>query len=338
MTGPRLLAGMLLLLVGAAGSGIALGARLEADGTEPTPAAPGVGDGKAGPCKEAPAKVEPAPVTLGEDLGQMHNVHRVSPRFVRGSQPEVEDDFRRLKELGIKVVVSVDGAQPNVVAAHKHGLRYVHVPIGYGGLSREEQVLLYKAFTSLEGPFYVHCHHGKHRGPAACGVGLMAVEGWTAEQVTEELKRAGTAPKYDGLYAAAREFVKPSAEELAATPAELPEVTPVAPFQQAMVRIDQGWERLREVRQAAWGVPSAHPDVSPRHEAVILAEQLRELARRDEVKDAAVDFRREMTAGETAAWDLATALEQKPVDAAGAERAFERVRQACVACHSAHRD
>ncbi len=320
--GFALLGGVVLAVLGAAASsGVA-------DGTESTPAAP----------QEGAGKVEPTPATVGRDLGQMHNVHQITARLLRGSQPEVEDDFRRLKELGVKVVVSVDGAPPNVVAAHKHGLRYVHVPIGYGGLSREEQVLLYKAFTSLEGPFYVHCHHGKHRGPAACGVGLMAVEGWTAEQVTEELKRAGTAPKYDGLYAAAREFAKPSAEELAAAPAELPEVTPVAPFQQAMVRIDQGWERLREVRQAAWGVPTAHPDVSPRHEAVILAEQLRELARRDEVKEAAVDFRREMAAGETAAWDLATALEQKPVDAAGAERAFERVRQACVACHSAHRD
>lgn len=268
----------------------------------------------------------------------MHNVRQVTPRFLRGSQPETEDDFRLLKGLGVKVVVSVDGSRPHVEAARKHGLRYVHVPIGYGGITRAQQVLLYKAFTTLEGPFFTHCHHGKHRGPAACAVGLMGVEGWTPEQVVAELKAAGTAARYDGLYAIAQQFSTPTAEELAAAPAEIPEVTPAPAFKQAMVEIDQTWERLGQVRQAGWAAPADHPDVAPKHEAVIFAEFLRELGRRDEVSSAAADFRAHLAGSEKAAWELSKALEPGALDTVAAEAAFQRIQNACAACHTAHRD
>jgi len=331
-------------------------AEVQAD--EPRPGCPLPLGPAAIPAATAPAATSPAATTgvavpKGHDLGRMHNVHAISARFLRGSQPEIHDDFRLLKEQGVKVIVSVDGARPDVAAARTQGLRYVHVPVGYGGLTRAQVVLLYKAFSTLEGPFYVHCHHGRHRGPAACAVGLMGVEGWTAEQAVAELKSAGTAAKYDGLYAVPAQFQKPTAEELALAPAELPESAEIPAFKEAMVEIDQGWERLAAVRKAKWGVPAEHPDVAPRHEALIFAEYLRELGRRDllaptagadagAVADtaaaAAADFRTQLLGAEQAAWDLAKALEGSPVDASKAEAAFLRLQTSCTSCHEAHRD
>jgi protein tyrosine phosphatase (PTP) superfamily phosphohydrolase (DUF442 family) len=300
------------------------------------PAVPVMGDPPVAPPAE-PAK-DPKPATVGKDVAHMHNVHQITPRFVRGSGPETDEDFAAIAKMGVKVVVSVDGSRPPVELAHKYGLRYVHVPMGYEGPSRSELVLLYKAFTTLEGPFYVHCHHGKHRGPAACGIGLMAVEGWTAEQVVAELKRAGTASKYSGLYGFAAAFEKPTPEELAAAPQEIPEVAPVLPFTAMMVEIDHGWDRLGQVRKATWQAPPDHPDVAPAHEATIFAEYFRELARCDRIKGGAADLIKHTKESEAAAWELAKALEGKPVDAAIAEAAYKRIESSCTACHQQFRD
>jgi protein tyrosine phosphatase (PTP) superfamily phosphohydrolase (DUF442 family)/cytochrome c553 len=268
----------------------------------------------------------------------MHNVHTITPKFIRGSAPVGESDFALLAKMGVKVVVSVDGIAPDVAAAKKHGLRYVHVPIGYGGISRQQQVLLYKAFTTLKGPFYVHCHHGKHRGPAACAVALLGVEGWTPEQVVAEMKLAGTATKYKGLYALTGEFRKPTADELAALPREIPDVCPPSPFTQAMVELDDIFDRVKGVQKNAWAVSADHPDVDPKHEAVILAEAFREMARREIVATKPPDFAQHLADSEAAAWDLSKALEGKVVDGLKAEAAFRRIEATCTACHTAHRD
>jgi protein tyrosine phosphatase (PTP) superfamily phosphohydrolase (DUF442 family) len=293
-------------------------------------------DGAPGTARAESAAATPAKV--GRDVGHMHNVHEVTPRVIRGSQPEGEADFAEIAKLGAKVVVSVDGARPDVESARRHGLRYVHVPMGYDGLTRAEQVLLYKAFKTLDGPFYVHCHHGAHRGPAAAAIGLLGVEGWTSEQAVAELQRAGTAAKYEGLYALAREFTVPTAEELAAAPDTLPEVAPVPGLTDAMVLIDQSWEHLGVVKQAGWKADPAHPDIHPGHEATILAQRYREMARLDEIVKSKPDMLRHTQESERAAWDLSEALRAVPMDPTKVEAAYARIEQSCVACHKQFRD
>lgn len=301
------------------------------------PATAPAASGAQAPSPAGTAGAPPAPQG-GRDVGRMHNVHAITRRMIRGSQPETEADFAELAKLGVKVVVSVDGARPDVASARKHGLRYVHVPMGYDGPSRAEQVLLYKAFATLEGPFYVHCHHGKHRGPAACAVGLLGVEGWTPEQVTAELTLAGTARKYEGLYAFPAQFERPTAEELAAAPAELPEVARVPGLTEAMVLVEKHWEHLALVKKAGWKPDPAHPDIRPKHEATILAQRYREMARLDEVVKAKPGLQHMTEESEKAAWDLAEALGANPVDSARAQVAFERIERSCLECHQAYRD
>ena len=72
-----------------------------------------------------------------------------------------------------------------------------------------------KTFRELDGPFYVHCFHGKHRGPAAAAaLGRIAVDGVPREQAIAEMRQwCGTSEKYEGLYRTIAEVLRPDAED-----------------------------------------------------------------------------------------------------------------------------
>src|SRR5947208_16045194 len=157
------------------------------------------GQGPDEPARKAEART---PERL--EIQGIENTFRLSPRLYSGGDPHGVESFAALRSLGITTIISVDGAAPDVEAARKLGLRYVHLPIGYDGVPREQAVRLVQAVKTLPGPVYVHCHHGKHRGPAAAAVCGIATEGWTREQALAWMKDAGTSPDYRGLFASAR--------------------------------------------------------------------------------------------------------------------------------------
>jgi protein tyrosine phosphatase (PTP) superfamily phosphohydrolase (DUF442 family) len=118
-------------------------------------------------CGRQPAAPTTQAATPNPDnLPGLHNVHRLSDKLISGSSPDGAVGFQSLKQLGVRTIISVDGAKPDVEAAKQAGLRYVHLPIGYGGVSEEQGLRLARAVHDLPGPIYLHCHHGKHRGPA----------------------------------------------------------------------------------------------------------------------------------------------------------------------------
>ena len=61
----------------------------------------------------------------------IENIHPLTPQLISGGQPKGDVAFSKLAEMGVKTIVSVDGAKPDLELAKKHGLRYVHIPIGY---------------------------------------------------------------------------------------------------------------------------------------------------------------------------------------------------------------
>jgi protein tyrosine phosphatase (PTP) superfamily phosphohydrolase (DUF442 family) len=215
--------------------------------------------GTAGP---EPEKVE---------LPGLHNVFRLSDRLYSGSSPEGDEGFESLWKLSVKTIISVDGARPDVERAHKYGLRYVHLPIGYDGVPDEQGLRIAKAVRDLPGPVYVHCHHGQHRGPAAAAVARLCVDDrCSVEAALEGMQRAGTDPHYTGLYAAPKEMHRPTREELDRVPDDFPEVAEVAGLAQVMVEVDERWGRLKLARAAGWKPPPDHPDIDPPHEALQL--------------------------------------------------------------------
>jgi protein tyrosine phosphatase (PTP) superfamily phosphohydrolase (DUF442 family) len=268
----------------------------------------------------------------------LHNVFRITDRLYSGSSPEGDEGFGSLQQLGIRTIISVDGARPEVERARKFGMRYVHLPTGYDGVPREQALKLAKAVRELPGPVYVHCHHGKHRGPAAAAVVHLCLDQQCAvETAIAEMRRAGTDPRYTGLYASAQELRRPTAEELEQVPADFPEVAPVTDLARMMVNIDSRWDHLKLARAAGWKVPPHHPDIDPPHEARQLVEHFREAGRLPAVKDRPEDFRRGLAESEEAGQQLESALRGKP-DADVAEKAYTRLHAACSQCHAHYRD
>src|SRR4051794_40365147 len=88
------------------------------------------GCGGTAPTPPAPAPADPVPL----QAEGLQNLFRVSDRVYSGSSPEGDPGFASLERLGIRTVITVDGAKPDVATAERHGLRYVHLPIGYGGV------------------------------------------------------------------------------------------------------------------------------------------------------------------------------------------------------------
>src|SRR5689334_12328059 len=131
----------------------------------------------------------------------LHNVFSIGTNLFSGSSPDEDAGFETLKKMGIKTLISVDGAKPDVKRAHEFGMRYIHLPHGYDGISKKTQLELAKAAQVTEGPIYIHCHHGKHRGPAAVAIICMVDRGWNATQAESWLHAAGTDTNYTGLFA-----------------------------------------------------------------------------------------------------------------------------------------
>jgi cytochrome c556 len=237
----------------------------------------------------------------------------------------------------VKTIISVDGSRPDVEAAKRHGLRYVHMPFGYDGISTQRIAELTKAAAPEAGTIFIHCHHGKHRGPAAVGVVCEAVAGWTPAQADAWMKQAGTAPDYPGLYRAVREFHAPSPEEIARIGA-LPETAKTPALVNAMVAIDERFDALKSAQTAGWKTPEAEADTAPAHQATLLWEQLRELTRTEEMAKRPDDFRKLLTDSEHAAAALRDTLRTSPGDTAKLDPALKQTTQSCTACHKAYRD
>jgi len=289
------------------------------------------------PSADAPASTATNSIAKSIEIPGTHNAFKVSDRIYSGSQPESDAAFAAIAKLGVKTIVSVDGSMPDVAAAKKHGLRYVHLPIGYDGVPTNRVVELAKLATEVSGPFYVHCHHGLHRGPAAVAVMCEASEGWTTNRAVEWLHAAGTSPDYAGLYRSAADFKQPTADQLAAVKG-FPEVTKPSSQVDAMVAIDEHHARLKQVQKAGWKTPPGHADIAPAHEATMLWEQFKELARLDDTAQQSDDYRQKLAQAEKAVDALRPLLRETPPDITKLDAAFKKISANCADCHKSYRN
>ena len=277
------------------------------------------------------AVAQPLPST------HVHNLFRATTNVFSGNSPDTDAAFAEITKLGVKTIISVDGARPDAAAARKHGLRYIHLPIGYDGVPSNRVVELVKAAQTVTGPIYVHCHHGKHRGPAAVAVICEATAGWTTNQAVAWLKEAGTATDYVGLYQSAMDFRLPEGAALAKI-IELPEAAKTSSLVDAMVAIDEEMERLKSAQENAWkGIPN-QPDETPAHTATILWEHFKEMARTDDTAKRSEDYRTKLAASEKAADQLRALLRDANADTAARDTAFKTLGQTCAACHKPYRN
>ena len=313
---------LLTLLVASVVGGRQRSSNSPAPPSQAGPSAPARADAKLAVTKPDPAATP-----------HLHNLLQLNNRIYSGSEPHGEQAFADLAKLGVKVIVSVDGAKPDVEAAKKHGLRYVHVPIGYDGIPAEAGLSLARVVreTGAEGEaIYFHCHHGKHRGPAA----VACIAGGVADNdaAKEILVTAGTSKDYAGLWRDVAAYVSPPPG------AQLPELVEVAKVDSlvaAMSSVDRAFDNLKLSQAGGWKLLPDHPDIVATQEAIMVKEALHESGR-----NLATGHDAEFVAWLREAEGLAAQLETqlKASDGASASQTMVALEASCKQCHTRHRN
>ncbi len=276
---------------------------------------------------------EETPPARHRGMPGLENVHDLGHGILCGGGPQGDAGFAALEAMGVRTLLSVDGMEPDLERARGHGMRYVHVPIGYDSVGTNALRRLAKAVSTLPGPFYIHCHHGRHRGPAAAAAVARSLHRWTAPQASAWLLLAGTDPRYGGLHRDATNAQPFPHDEIARIADPLPERTPVEPLVRVMVAVDQEFEALRSQRGNAFGPPTEAEAAT----ATRLSELFREAARLDGSGTAGVELRHGLKEAAEEASRLAAQL-LAARDPSVTENTFRRLTESCVRCHRRHRD
>lgn len=266
------------------------------------------------------------------------NAYRLTDKVLSGGQPQGEPAFKQLRELGVRTVISVDGATPEVRLAKKYGLRYVHLPHGYDGIPDDRLLELAKAIRDLPGLIYIHCHHGKHRSPAAAAAACVSAGYLTNAEALAVLDVAGTSQGYRGLFQSVREAKRVDSKRLDALKREFPETVDVPPLAEAMIAIEHTHEHLKQIAGAGWKPTDKHADIDPPHEALLLREHYTELLRTDETKKQPAAFQELLRSSESHAQMLEGHLRARNTDERELNKLFERITAECTTCHQQFRD
>lgn len=284
------------------------------------------------------------PPTLADstprDYPGLLNVVTFHDRFYSGGVPEGAKGFDALARLGVKTIISVDGAAPDLSLAKARGLRYIHLPFGYDGFGESRKLQLTRAVRDSlrDGPVYLHCHHGKHR--SACAAATVAVSlGWMSpDAAIARMHVSGTSPNYTGLFECAQHAVPIPASIIDAVPPNFPEISRPEGLVASMVDVDAIADRLEEIRAAGWTTPPDHPDLVPISEAGHLADLFRVLAEDPQIQSRPLDFKTKLLAARDHAAKLEELLGEHPIQPDAVSGAFALISASCKDCHTIYRD
>ncbi|MEM9353858.1 MAG: hypothetical protein AAGA92_12655 [Planctomycetota bacterium] len=265
------------------------------------------------------------------DATHLLHVRRWNSRVLTGGTPAGPMAFDELAALGVRTVVSVDGAVPDVAGARAVGIRYVHLPLGYGAVPSERAGAFAKAVRDLPAPVYFHCHHGRHRAPVAAAIGCVGAGVLEPAEVEGCLQAAGTNPGYRGLYRSAILARRLSDETIDDHKAPLPESAEVRPLAAAMAEIDVYHGRLVAAQEAGWPVGGSD---SLAEDALMLRELATELLRSLPKEQRPAGFSPLLRTLEQEAEHVRAGL----VVGDSPEAALRNLSAACVSCHDRHRD
>lgn len=260
-------------------------------------------------------------------LPGLDNVFQIDRQFYSGSGPHEEQSFQVLKKLGIKTIVSVDGATPDLEQARKAGMKYIHIPIGYDGVSEDAGLAFARVARDLKRPVYIHCHHGKHRGPTAAAVVGLCRGSLDQKRALQFLAQAGTSRDYSGLWKDVKRFQVPDSKTILP---ELVESATVPPMVAAMAQISHDFELSDKLQQSKPGDRRERLRV-----LVLLREEFHETARKysDDYDEM---FKQWLSESEQQVKELEVAVQQgnRQTFSAG----MKKLKTQCKRCHQAYRD
>ncbi len=268
----------------------------------------------------------------------LHNVVTYSEGLYSGSVPEGDEGFESLNELGVRTIISVDGMAPDVADAEAHGIRYVHLPVGYNGVSPERTLEIARAIHDLPGPVYLHCHHGKHRSAGALGAAAVTLGYLTPKQATTRMRVSGTAENYKGLFKCVADAMPADAAKLNTASNAFPSISKPSGFTQTMVVVDEHFDSIKAVEEAQWTVPTDHPDLVPTAVAGELHNLFRGLDDDPEVKARPEDFKNWLKDAAEQAQALESELAKPTPSVEVLAAQFKLLNQSCKQCHAKYRD
>lgn len=245
-----------------------------------------------------------------------------------GSGPRSASDLRGLYDRGVRVVVSVDAALPMVEEARAIGIRMIHIPTRYSGIDDEALAALKRVSMEVKEPLFLHCHHGKHRGPTATAIMGMFRNELSLEEALRLMSKAGTGKEYVGLWKAVRDFE--SRSSISASP-ELYERQPADQVAGQMLIADESMEMLQKLAVSK----SSHDDIEGiAHQIVLLREAIAESRRFSDPEQA--DLMEQFTKSEDLIRRLGRAA-AKPTEAAFSDT-LQSLGTSCKDCHRDHRN
>ena len=290
------------------------------------------------PSRDA-AQAPPPDATSPREYPGLHQVVTFHDGVVSGGAPEGEG-FATLAAMGVKTIISVDGGPPDVAAAKAAGIRYIHLPMGYDGCEESRVLELTRATRDglAKGSVYLHCHHGKHRSPAAAAAVAVSMGWMTPEQAVERMRFSGTATNYTGLFDAVAACGVLPASAIDAVNPEFPEVCMPKGMVKGMVDIDMVFDHIKEIQKAGWKTPATHPDLVPAAEAGRLADLFRTLAAGEESTRHGPEFVAMMKSSHAHAQQLEDMIVAGNGSADTMSSLVKSLSADCKSCHGKYRD
>ena len=199
--------------------------------------------------------------------------------------------------------------------------------MGYDGIQRQVGLSLARLMREVKGPYYVHCHHGRHRGPAAAAVAAIIAGDMDPKGGLEFLARAGTDRSYVGLWRDVERFQVPSHD--VALP-KLVEVAELDSLTESMANIDRLFDGLVKASGVGWQENSGATTTAS-HRALLLHEALRECDRQT-----SYEFDEDFHLLLKESIELASQLESTLRARAAAhvtDQQLQDLRESCHQCH-----
>ena len=262
-----------------------------------------------------------------QKLDTLDGVYKLDDNLYIGPAPG-KKHFSELKSLGIKSLISVDGAVPDLKGAESEEMSYAHVPIRYKGISDAQKLAILAAYEQLPKPVYLHCHHGIHRAPTSAMIILMNQKRRNKQSAIKEMKTIGTGLNYKGLYKTVETF-EPIAESDIKNHKTVPAKATLEDFTEQMAQLDRIFDRLKKYTTQNW---KASGDNSPEHDSLLFRESMTEIVRFNKDKR----FHKELIKMQSDAVELEKEIKLKAFTAAS--QRVKQLRKDCRSCHEKYRD
>jgi len=131
------------------------------------------------------------------------NFDMVSPEILRGGVPS-DLALEQLAKHGVKTVVDLrmdgKGCEHEHVFAHRLGLQYVHIPMGFKK-PREKQIVEFLNTLNNKAnlPVFVHCRQGADRTGTLLGIYRVVENNWTFRRTYAEMRLHHFKPFLSGM-------------------------------------------------------------------------------------------------------------------------------------------